>query len=151
VKIILWLRKIALNKFSALRRTTTTWQFAIVVRVTVVASEFITDFYISLGIELGPAISNPGKYIGVAGMIHELKRSAVYAAINGFLLVQFNDCDPPLRFRSFSCLSNRDAFSCVFADFLAGTYRTICVKTCPLDTTFPDYQHPLISNLNHQQ
>jgi hypothetical protein len=110
-------------------------------RVAIVAGKLVSGFDVPHGIELGPAIGDPGKDIGIAGMIHELKRASVHASVNGLFLAQFNDGDPLLSLYSLLCLGYGDALSGILANLFPRADETVRVKPCSLDPAFSDDQH----------
>ncbi len=109
--------------------------------VAIVTSELFSGPYLAHGVELGAAISNSGEDIGRAGMIHELKRAAVHAAIDGLFVAQFHNGDslplpgPLIRF------PDGDALSGIFTNLRSRANHTVGIKTSALDTAFLNDQH----------
>jgi hypothetical protein len=131
----------ALNKFAAFGRAATAWELALVMRVAIVTSKLVPGLYVPHGVEFRPPVGDAGEDVGIAGMIHELKRAAVHAAINGLFVTQFNDGDPLLPFCSLLGLGDGDSLSGVFANLCPHANGSVGVEPRSLDPAFSDDEH----------
>ena len=131
----------ALNKLAALGRAATAWKLALVMRVAIVTGKLVPGLYIFHGVEFRPPVGDAGKDVGIAGMIHELKRTAVHAAVDGFLVIQFNDGDPLLPLCSLLRLGYGDSFSGILTNFCSSSNGAIGIEARSLDPAFLYNQH----------
>jgi len=109
--------------------------------VAIVASQLFPGFYSAHGVELSVAIGDSGEDIGLAGVVHKLKRAAVHAAINGFLIAQFDNGYPLPSLGPFIRFPDRDALSRILANLRSSTNSAVGIKTSALDSAFLDDQH----------
>ena len=110
-------------------------------RVAIVTSEFFSGLDATHGVELRAAVGDSSEDIGVARMIHELKRTAIHAAIDGFFIVQFHDGNSFLSLGSPFGFGQGNSLSGIFANLSTSANGTIGVESSSLDPAFFDDQH----------
>ena len=129
------------DEFSAVEGSTATSKPALMMRISVVTSQFFAGTYVAPGIEFRSAIGNPKKQIRVAGMVDELEGSAADTAVDGFCGAKFHYHYSLGSACALPCFSYRDGLPGELSQLCSGADGEVGEQAFALDRTPTDQQH----------